>query len=258
MNKDAHMSILRCGMVVLGLFSAGSWAQTCGPAGEVGVRIDYEAAIPSATIPMAPFGEVARNFPQARGITERTVYIGPDRMVDVRRGIGIKATVSKNIEIPAPGVHFRDQSGQPITFVGYQQVPLTFIKILTRTDRVSYNSLTGEARRSDIRDRDPDTLAALMTFEDGSPVLGEREYAGVRCTAKRVPAFGPRSETCVQRFHDWPVALYLQFDMPEAGGLQWYRAVRVERNACIASRDVSLPPGVRIVERGQRRARSSQ
>ena len=253
------MSNFRLGFIVCGLLGSGAvWAQACGTGSAAGVRIDYEASIPSVTVPMAPFAEVARNFPEARGITERTVYATPTQLVDVQRGIGIKATISKNMQVPAPGVHFRDQSGQSITFVGYEQVPLHFIKIQTRTERISYSSLSGEARRSDTRDRDPDTLAALVALDESSALIGEREYAGVRCKAKRVPLHGPRTETCVHRFHRWPVALYLQFDLPEAGGLQWYRAIRVNQNACIAGRDLSLPQDVRIVEGARRRAQSSR
>lgn len=226
--------------------------QGCGGSDFPGVRINYEAYIPSVTVPMAPFSEVERNFPDARGVTQRTVFVTPDRVVDVQRGTGIKATVTRNIQSPAPGVHFRGQDGKEITFVGYEQVPVHFIKIQTRTEKISYSSLTGEARRRQAAERDSDTLEAMVALEAQGQSIGEREYGGVRCTQKRIPMQGPRTEACVHNFHGWPVALYLQFDLPTAGGLQWYRATNVTPISCISPSEVSLPQGVAIVDKRQR------
>ena len=230
--------------LILSLASMQAFSQEdCG-----GVRIDYEASIPSINVAMAPWSEIPRNFPAARGITSRTVYVTPDRLIEVQRGIGIKSTVSKNMFTPAPGVHFRDRSGREILWVGYEQVPLHFIAISSATERVRYSSLTGETRRSGIGEPGEDAIAALLAVEDTAEPIGERDYAGARCMAKRIPMQGPRTETCVRKYHGWPVALYLQFDMPENGGLQWYRATRITERACINGNEFTIPADARVID----------
>lgn len=219
-----------------------------------GVRIDYEASIPSINVAMAPWSEIPRNFPAARGITSRTVYVTADRLIEVQRGAGVRSTVSKNMFAPAPGVHFRDASGREILWIGYEQVPLHFIAIESATERIRYSSLTGEARRSPRSEPDDDAIAAMLALEGAAELIGERDYAGAKCMAKRIPMQGPKTETCVRNYHGWPVALYLQFDMPENGGLQWYRAIRITERACIASSEFAIPADARIIGRRKKPA----
>lgn len=96
---------------------------------------------------------------------------------------------------------------------------------------------------------DRDMATALMALEGTAEAIGEREYAGVRCTAKRLPMQGPKTETCVSKVRGWPVALYMQFDAPENGGLQWYRATRIDERACIRASEIAIPAGVKIEDR---------
>jgi len=237
--------------LILSIAPTLSFAQDdCG-----GVRIDYEASIPSINVAMAPWSEIPRNFPAARGITSRTVYATPDRLIEVQRGIGIKSTVSKNMFAPAPGVHFRDQSGREILWVGYEQAPLHFIAIRTASERIRYSSLTGETRRSSVDEPDGDTVAAMLALEDTAEPIGEREYAGAKCMAKRIPMQGPKTETCVRKYHGWPVALYLQFDMPDNGGLQWYRATRITEQACIRNGEFAIPADAKVIDRRKKSAK---
>lgn len=237
------------GTILSGLMTAALAQEECGS-----VRIDYEASIPSINVAMAPWPEVPRNFPEARGITSRTVYATPTRLIEIQRGTGIRSTISKNMLAPAPGVHFRDKSGKEIQWIGYEQVPLHFISIKSATERLSYSSLSGEARRVAIGEPDRDTAAALVALESTAEPIGEREYAGVECMAKRIPMQGARTETCVRTYHGWPVALYLQFEMPEAGGLQWFRATRINEQACVRDSEVAIPADAKLVDR-RRKAR---
>ena len=220
------------------------------------VRVDYEASIPSINVAWAPWSEVPRNFPDARGITSRIVYASPGRLVDIQRGVGIKATVSKDMRVPAPGIHFRDPEGRDIQWVGYEQVPLHFITIKTASERIGYSSLSGEVRHSTVSEPDRDMMALLNSLEATAEPIGEREYAGVKCIAKRIPTQGPKTETCVRKYHGWPVALYLQYDLPEQGGLQWFRAVRIDERACVRGSDIAIPAGAKRVE-GRKPRKSS-
>ncbi len=240
----------RIASLILSIVATQALAQEdCG-----GVRIDYEASIPSINVAMAPWSQIPRNFPAARGITSRTVYATPERLVETQRGVGIRSTVSKNMLVPAPGVHFRDASGREILWVGYEQVPLHFVAIKSATERTRYSSLTGEARRTPASEPDGDTMAAILALEGTAEVIGEREYAGVICVAKRIPMLGPKTETCVRSYHGWPIALYLQFDMPDAGGLQWFRATRINEHACVESREIAIPASAKIIDRRKKSA----
>ncbi|HEY6643432.1 hypothetical protein [Povalibacter sp.] len=232
------------GAVLAGVVTVGEAQEACD-----GVRIDYEASVPSINAPMGPWSEVLRNFPEARGITSRIVYATPQRLIDIQRGVGIKATVSKDMLAPAPGVHFRDASGRPILWVGYRQVPLHFMTIKSATERISYSSVTGEARRIAVDAPDRDMTAMLLAMEGTAETIGDREYAGVRCVAKRIPMQGPRTETCVRSYHGWPIALYLQIDMPEAGGLQWFRANRIDEHACMRGSEVAIPADAKMIDK---------
>jgi hypothetical protein len=243
-DKEVPMRRWIAGTILSGLVTAALAQEECGS-----VRIDYEASIPSINVAMAPWSEILRNFPEARGITSRTVYATPTRLIEIQRGTGIKSTISKNMFAPAPGVHFRDESGKEIQWIGYEQVLLHFVSIKSATERLSYSSLSGEARRVAIDEPDRDTAAALVALESTAESIGKREYAGVECVAKRIPMQGARTETCVRNYHGWPVALYLQFDMPEAGGLQWFRATRINEQACVRGSDVAIPANAKPVDR---------
>ena len=219
------------------------------PAGMLpGTRIDYDVSIPAMVVAMAPWSEVERAFPDVRGVTRRTVLVAPDRMVEIQRGRTLKATVSKDIMVPAPGVHLRDQRGEEITFIGYEAVPLLTLRIQTRTERIRYSSTKAKARRTPVSAPDSDLLTALTALENTAEPAGERDYGGAHCMAKRVPMHGARSETCVRDFHGWPVALQLQFDAAERGGLQWYRATSIRESACMPEAELRVPDGVPIEE----------
>jgi hypothetical protein len=248
-DKEVPMRRWIAGTILSGLMMAALAQEECDS-----VRIDYEASIPSINVAMAPWSEVPRNFPEARGITSRTVYATPTRLIEIQHGTGIKSTISKNMLAPAPGVHFRDESGKKIQWIGYEQVPLHFISIKSATERLSYSSLSGEAQRVAISEPDRDMAAALVVLESTAEPIGKREYAGVECVAKRIPMQGPRTETCVRSYHGWPVALYLQFDMPEAGGLQWFRATRVNERACVSGSEIAIPADAKLVDKRRKPA----
>lgn len=237
------MNSRKIALALAAFHSAAAFGQAvCG-----GVRIDYEASDVSLTIPMAPFSEVQRNFPEAKGITSRTVFATSDRMVEVNRGVGIKTHVTTDFNVPAPGVHFRDKTGREILFAGYEQVPLHLITIDTAREHVSYNSVLGTARRRVRATPDEHLADALQEFEKMNVAVGEREYGGVKCLQKRVPAAGAQSETCVRNYFGWPIALYMQFHIPDIG-MQWYRATRVRENACMQASEWALPSGTRIID----------
>ncbi len=198
-----------------------------------GIRIDYEAANTAAVVVMAPWNEVTNTFPDVRGITERTVYVTADKVVDVKRGQTLRANISKNILQPAPGTHLRDKGGHVVTYIGYEQVPLETVRIQTHSEHISYSSQTGKTQRKPIAARESELLGALIEFDSDAPLLGERHYAGVRCTAKRLPAFGPTAEACVAEFLGWPIGLYVQHDGGERG-VQWFRATYIQHDVCIA------------------------
>ncbi|HMN43438.1 MAG TPA: hypothetical protein PKE27_02640 [Povalibacter sp.] len=222
-----------------------------------GIRIDYEASIPSINTAMAPWSEIPRNFPQARGITSRTIHVTAGRLIEIQRGTAIKATISKDMLTPAPGIHFRDREGREILWVGYEQVPLHLLTIRSADERIRYSSLTGKARRTAIDEPDDDTADALLSLESSAEMIGEREYAGARCMAKRIPMLGARTETCVRQYHGWPVALYLQFDMPENGGLQWFRATKIVQGACMPEHEAAVPADAQFVDRLAKKKRRS-
>jgi hypothetical protein len=238
--KDCMRLIIRASLFTLLGIHAVSAQNVCS-----GVRIDYEASIASAAIAMAPWSEVQRNFPQAKGITEQTVFVTRDRLVEIQRGVGLKVSVSNDVRTPAPGVHFRNEHGKDVTFVGYTQAPLHILKIETADEKIVYNSLLGEARRSSRSARDRDTAAALIGLSAAEPTIGEREYAGMRCSVKRIPKH-EGAEACVTQIEGRNVALYLKYDVPEFGGMQGYRATRITSDTCMKTSELSIPSDVPV------------
>lgn len=203
--------------------------------------------MPSHVAAMAPRAEVQRVFPQADGVTRRTVYVTPEQIVTLEQGDALRVNV---VQPPAsaPGQHLGDGRGNVMEWVGYEPVSLTIKEIETPQHKLSYNSLTGKARRVQKRTPDRDVRAFLGYLESDTVDLGDRTYAGLRCRAKHIPMLGAQSEACVVDINGWPVALYLQ--MPGAE-LNWYRATRITRGVCASAADVALPVGVRVEERAE-------
>lgn len=236
-------AIRRIALIVIALQLLLDQAAYACAAGEVEVtRIDYDAYMPMHVRAHAPWSEVERVFPHVDGVTERTVYLGPDLSVQIERGHTLRVHFSMP-PTPAAGVHLRDQRGEPIIYFGYEPVPLILMRIETPHESIKYSSLRG---RADRRVRTSPTTAHVMAEHIRGDLidLDERQYAGVGCMAKRMPMMGPESESCVAQIAGRAVALYWQ--MGSDKGLQWYRANRVRSSVCVPAGDLRIPPGVAV------------
>lgn len=233
-------------LLALGVSSLCAHARAaCDGAQTPAVRIEYGAEMPMLVVAMAPRSEVRRVFPDVKGVTSRTVYVTPETYVEVERGQTLKSEVAA----PggrAPGIHLNDKKGNVIEWVGYEKVPLTLMRIETRTEAITYSSLQGRATY-ERRGVPPDeaTSAFLGFLENDLPLIGKRTIAGTECTAKRMPMLGEKTEACVVKIDGWPVALELK--LTGAGDeTSSYRATRIDRGVCIERADLELPRGTKI------------
>jgi hypothetical protein len=233
--------------VLLLMSAAAAPAASCRPKEVEVTRITYEASMPFFATLFADWSEVQQHYPQARGITRGTTLITRDILVEIDEGIGI--ALSKSTGVPLK------LRGRPYPF-GYKHVqqPISNISITTARDVITYTSASGEATRARVASRkEAADVGIARVFGDGAlddtalPLIGERTYAGMTCIARRLPAAGAQTESCVRDIVGWPVTLYFQYLEPVmTHSLQWKRAVRIEEHVCVEPSALALPAGTVI------------
>lgn len=234
--RGMHCSrALVCSSLALTSFAFGASAPC--PTGQVrGVRIDYEASIPSLASIWGEWAEVQRAFPDARGITRGSTFVTREKVVEISEGVGLAITPSEQ------GTRLMID-GRPSTF-RFRRKPLRFTSINTRTEHTIFNDTSVMSRRKQPRGGALDlTSSGVMTGDEWrGESVGTRTYATLECEQRRVPGAGAQAEACVREIQGWPITLYMQvFDSQRTQQLQWKRAVNISQDACM-SEDLMSPP----------------